>query len=871
MSKKNLIDMVTMDLNNKGFFSPTEEQILESVYTFNSIYNLDDNEISEALNELHAKLRVKLEMGHVVKEKGHKPWFNNRKPELDMLFWLRYRTYLISHQGFNANVVNTIDRVSDEIVDLLGDPSSEMSFNRKGLVMGEVQSGKTSNYTALICKAADAGYKVIILLTGVLENLRRQTQIRLDEGFVGMDSAGLITRKHNIYVGVGDIDKRCHALVLTSTEGDFKRTIPGMKLSSVNQPVLVVMKKNKTPLENLEQWLSQYSAENGSISAPALIIDDEADNASVNVNDPEAEPAQINKRIRALIKLFSKVTYVGYTATPFANIFIDPDTDSQMYEDDLFPKDFIYSLSSPTNYVGPSSVFNEDGTYNYMVKIIDDADECLPYNLKKYDFIATLPRSLYKAVNAFFISNAIRDLRGHEKTHRSMLVNASRLSNIQEQIAALLDARVRNIQNKIKNYAMLEPKMATAVPEIGELEKSFYEEYASCEFSWEQVQNALCKSALAIFVTSINSIKKANKFRYDDYDNGAKVIAVGGDCLSRGLTLEGLCISYFYRNSKMYDTLMQMGRWFGYRGNYSDLCRVWLTEETVAWYGHIAESTEELRKEVISMYDSGATPKDFGLKVRSHPDTLIVTARNKMKSAQNYRKTVSLSGTVVETPVIFIDPQKNSENYNALVEMLNRLAKRDINFQVSDFGNPIIKNVPKKEISSFIKQYNSHFFNTGFQTDDLSVFFNKYTGEDLEKWDISFAQGDSDEVTEIVEGQRIKQVIRVFTVNKAAQAIRISGARSRLGSALSTREGLSRKEYDRIIDDYKKNPANMQDGKLKGINQELFLKKAPGRKPLLTIYLVALNTNGSEELEKGKSCLRQANSWVVHSITRVER
>lgn len=850
MDKKTLIDVVTIELRNRNSISPSEEEIKECVDKFNTVFMLETEIIEQAIIELHARLRVRLEMGHMVFEKGHRPWFNNRKPQLEMLFWNRYHNYLLSHEGFSPNVANTIDKVTDELIDLMGDPKIVSSFNRRGLVMGDVQSGKTSNYTALICKAADAGYKVVILLTGMLENLRRQTQQRLDEGFVGMDSACLINNHGSVYIGVGDTDARCHACVLTSTENDFKRTQPGMKISSVNEPILFVIKKNKTPLLYLERWLKLYNLENGSIDAPVLIIDDESDNASVNTKNPEEEPGQINIRIRSLLKLFSKATYVGFTATPFANIFIDPDTESEMYDDDLFPRDFVYSLNSPSNYVSPTSIFINGGENKFMIRVIDDAESILPYSLKKDDSVATLPKSLYKAVNAFFIANAIRDLRGDIDTHRSMLVNVSRLSNIQEQVANLIDERVRKIQLSIKNYAMQDVLKATAIPEIGELQKCFFEEYKECEFDWEKVQVTLCKSALSIFVTSINSLRKANKFRYDDYEKGAKVIAVGGDCLSRGLTLEGLCISYFYRNSKVYDTLMQMGRWFGYRENYKDISRIWLTEEAVEWYGHIAQSTNELRNEVKLMFESGSTPKEFGLKVRCHPDSLIVTARNKMRAGQNYRKTVSLSETVVETPIIFRDIAKNEENYENFKIMLSDIKKEGIEITVSDFNNPIILNVSKKIIIEYLRKYNSHYLNIGFKTDDLCNFIEKYSGKELEKWDIAFMQGASDFAEIIDDNRPIRMVMRSFSYNEDIKAIRVSGASSRLGSALATREGLSKLQYERIMDEFKANKENWENGKLKGINQELFVRKIQGRKPLLTIYLVELKPKKDNEEER---------------------
>jgi len=844
-SNKEIIEIIALvDISNNIKGIPSEIEIEEIVNKFMAIYKINEEEKKDVISILHSKLRVRMEMADYIVEPGHKPWFNNRKPDLDMLFWDRYYKYLISNLGFNYNVANTIDKVSDEIIDLLGDPISESKFSRKGLVLGEVQSGKTSNYTALCCKAADAGYKLIILLTGTLENLRRQTQARLDEGFVGMDSAALIKQKNNQLIGVGKIDSSCHALVLTSTEKDFKNTQSNLTLSSVNAPIIVVIKKNKTPLKNLENWLKMYNAnpETGLINEPLLLIDDEADNASINTKKEEQDPTQINTRIRSILKMFTRVSYVGFTATPFANIFIDPDTDDEMLKDDLFPSSFIYSLNSPTNYVDPISVFDNEGENKFMIQEIEDAEEYLPYNLKTHSYVYGLPPSMYRAINQFILVNTIRDLRKDLKTHRSMLINASRLTNIQEQIVVLVDEYIREIQREIKNYCMLPEKEALKNNTIRKLKLVWEEDFLDSEFSWQKIQTNLKGSPIAITVKSVNTVSKTKKFSYSEYDDGLKVIVIGGNSLSRGLTLEGLCISYFYRNSKAYDTLMQMGRWFGYRDRYKDLCRIWMPDETIDWYKHIAASTDELRGEIKVMQDSGATPREFGLKVRSHPDALHITARNKMRTAHNLKKIISLSGEVIETPKLFDDDSHNKANYKALEFFIKKNIKEDNKFEISENGNPILKNINKENIIEFLDSYSSHFLCTHFQTGDLINFFKQYKGKELEKWDIVFAQGKGHKIQ--LFGKTIRLVQRSFDYKESQKAIRISGASSRIGSANITREGISKKKADIIEKKYKEDTG-------KGIKQEIFVRVDFPRNPLLIIYLVELlNKKNKKDLQK---------------------
>jgi hypothetical protein len=198
-------------------------------------------------------------------------------------------------------------------------------------VVGDVQSGKTASYSALICKAADAGYKMVVLLTGTLENVRRQTQERLDAAFVGLDSRDFLAKgqlKHKTHIGVGQIDSRREGVVFTSRDSDFRKTTAtqlNIALEAVREPVLVVTKKNRTILASLAGWLRTRNADRqGHIDLPLLLIDDEADNASINTRNKPDETTAINAAIRDLLSLFKRSSYVGFTATPFANIFIDP-------------------------------------------------------------------------------------------------------------------------------------------------------------------------------------------------------------------------------------------------------------------------------------------------------------------------------------------------------------------------------------------------------------------------------------------------------------------------------------------------------------------------------------------------------------------
>src|SRR5688500_17293780 len=361
--------------------------------------------------------------------------------------------------------------------------------------MGDVQSGKTASYTGLCCKAADAGYRLIILLTGTLESLRRQTQERLDTGFIGLDSSGFLsTRRQNRSVGVGLIDRTRTGVVFTSRVRDFSTAIVNQlnfRLESFHEPILLVVKKNKRVMQNLHNWIRDFNVgADGYVSVPLLVVDDEADNASINTRSPDQEPTAINEQIRTLLALFHRSSYVGFTATPFANIFIDPETETELLGNDLFPRDYIYALDPPTNYIGPVQVFGGEGT-NSSLRSIEDAETIFPYGHKASLIVGELPSSLHRALDAFVLANAVRDLRAEGATHRSMLVNVSRFTDVQMQVAALLEQHLRHLQGDVRNYSRLPEAESLKNPTIRRLRVAWDEDFSGLEFQWWQIQQAL--------------------------------------------------------------------------------------------------------------------------------------------------------------------------------------------------------------------------------------------------------------------------------------------------------------------------------------------------------------------------------------------
>lgn len=839
-----------------------EDKLRGLVNVFKQLNPVNDDEIEEVIRELHSRLIVRMDRGAVVKEKNHISWYYAAKKDIEARFWDRYKIYLETKQGFVPDVINALDDSTDEMMDLLGNPSSVDGFSRRGLVIGDVQSGKTSTYTALINKAADAGYKIIILLTGTIEKLRRQTQGRLDSGFVGLDSTALIRDKDNVFVGVGNIDQSISGWAITSTSSDFNKKIAEQfngRLSSISSPVLFVLKKNKSVLEKLEQWLRIYNHDaDGKIHTPMLMIDDEADNASVNTRKEEETPTAINAGIRTLLKLFTRGNYVAFTATPFANIFINPNSEDEMLKDDLFPRDFIYALEAPTNYIGARDIFKDGGKYNYMLQNNDDCEYYLPEKHKKDYVPGELPESLKEALASFFITNAIRDLRGQKSSHRSMLINISRFIDVQERVRRQVDAWVRELQRDIRLYYMTGPQALTH-ENIAFIKRVYdllfaplYPNVTGDEkfFTWDQIQKALNGAVASIVVRTVNGGNAAKNLNYDENEEeGLRIIAIGGFSLSRGLTLEGLSTSYFYRNSKMYDTLMQMGRWFGYRSHYADVCQIWMSDRSADWYDYISDASDELRREVRKMRDLDLTPKDFGLGVRSDKDSLLVTAVNKMRYTEDIPVTVSLNGEVVETPYIHMDSASCRSNYEWTQRWIGDLKDKGYRFADCDKENlclqhPQILDVPKSEIVDYLNSFKSHYLNLDFRTADLVQLLENYHDKLIDKWDIMIANGTGE--AHKFCGVMVKPVSRSFAIKKEKNALQMSGKGARLGSANLAKGGLTVELKDRIEDRIRAlRPAT--DPADKQFSQEDYFNSGLKRKPLLIIYPVELNTKSKDK------------------------
>jgi hypothetical protein len=604
---------------------------------------------------------------------SHDDKWVDKRADVSWTYTAAYEDYL-RHDGWSDAMVQSLSEVTKRILAHLQDPQHDsQGWSRRGLVIGHVQSGKTANYTGLIARAADAGYKFIIVIAGIHNNLRKQTQQRIDAAFIGRSSDPNARRS----VGVGLTPNYPHPATLTNINQDFnKRTAEnsGWRINDFSRPIVLVVKKNVSTLTSLHNWLKELNADKGHghiADVPMLMIDDEADNASINTSKDDVNPTKTNAMLRRILSLFAKSCYIGYTATPFANIFINPEAyDKEVFEE-LFPRDFIYSLDAPTTYLGAEKLFLDDDISQELVRHINDAEAVLPHTHKREHRVASLPDSLYKALDVFVVARAIRNVRGQTSKHCSMMINVSRFVGVQNEVRDQVRLYMNDMKNAVTyNYKMSEEK-STSNAYMQKLKLAYEEEYRGSGVTWEEVKNALASVFENLRTYVVNS-KSDEVLEYDRYQAdgvGLTAIAIGGLSLSRGLTIEGLTVSYMYRNTKMYDTLMQMGRWFGYRPGYEDICRVYLSSDSITWYSHIALAADELIQQIKRMRRDGLSPRQFGLYVLAHPTTLLITAPNKMRAAKSVRVKQNLSGKLIESYVVSIEREVNNENIQMIKEM----------------------------------------------------------------------------------------------------------------------------------------------------------------------------------------------------------
>ena len=847
--------------------------------------NLDEETYRRLENDIEYQYHIRHTEEGVIRNdyEDIDEWYANDRIEVPY-FWNRYRRYLVDKSSIDITSINLLDEVTlPNIMNCLGNPNDKLSAPRlrRGLIIGDVQSGKTATYSGLICKAADAGYKVVILLAGITENLRQQTQQRIDEGVVGQSWRIINDKKVRMPVGVGEDGRNIKATSMTSIESDFVGDCDKIAttIDQHNSLVLFVIKKNVSVLQRLHDWLKDQNVDalQRCIDQPMLLIDDEADNASVNTKKDQTDPTRTNKLIRQICGLFKNATYVGFTATPFANIFIDPDSAAEMAGADLFPEHFIYSLPTPSNYVGAKRIFAPEGDHFGSLRFIQDIEEpdydseefqtteesnievlnSGPFYFKhKKTWHGILPISLRESMLCYFLANAIRDLRGDVSAPRSMLINMSRFVKVQHYIRDEVENIFNSVFNTIR-YDFDDSRSRNTNLALYKEFKSVWEKHFSdvSDISFERVidKQHLIAAIEHIQILVVNSAKNSGKLDYKS-NKSLRVIAVGGLALSRGLTLEGLMVSYFYRNTATFDVLMQMGRWFGYRKGYEDIFKIWTSADSAYWYAEISAATEDLKADIREMYEQKLTPKDFGLRVRDYCSELQITAANKMRASYDLTIQTSFYGNIFDTPYVSLSVPQNTQNWQETCLLVNHLHSNGYPYlyaqdidgsrqQSFEGKSRVFTNVPKEVVVGYLSKIQCSMANVNFNIESLLEFINDPETKGIENWDIVFEGGKSDVKYDIPGLNDIYCVDRYICTPVSRRVVQLSSRRRLLG----LREGkfaLTHDEIECAEKAYKlqkqidENLTDHQRDAIKNVPLRAYFKYLPNRKPLLIIMLV---------------------------------
>lgn len=756
-----------------------------------------------------------------------KYWLYKEKDRISHPFFDRYKLYL-SNDGFEPKVIKNIELSCEQILARCANPkTTALTEKKKGLVVGDVQSGKTANYLGLINMAYDYGYRIVVLLAGTTNSLREQTQKRTDSGVIGAKSDSIGNTIE--FLGVGLNTNEHFAVPFTNQVNDFKKFVQknlNVAIADINKPVVLVVKKIKSVLESVAERLQSELSEKGLDCRSILIIDDEADNASITTSKDPEKPTTINRCIRDIFNKFPIASYVGYTATPFANIFINPYDDESYL--DLFPTDFIAQLHAPSTYFGGRLVFPNNDTRSKYVRLISENEpNFLPVVHDKYIPYPAMADSLKEAINSFVICNVIRTLRGHGLKHRSMMINITRFNDTQalvwERVTEYLEA-LRNAIEQLSDMPLTlfcKNRYCRALYELYHNDDFFKEiregnpDIGTDPVAWEAIQQGLYEEIKKFIVVVINSRNgqmnnidpsgRKKRFDYDDKkDEGARVIAIGGMVLSRGLTLEGLMTSYYSRNAGAYDTLLQMCRWFGYRPKYMDLCRIYLTQVSIDQFDAVLTATEDLKEQFSEMKLRDKKPIDFGLMIKECPDTLettlLITSRNKMRGTQVFERRLNYSGVYADTSKMSKSPTANRQNLDAFNRFCNNVS---FSWKTKD-GDPtthryyMAQNVSQHYIAQLFRDLSIPIENKKFNTNGLAEYI-----EDSDKfpyWDVVIANGNSKDSSLFME---VHPVERSFHMRSENDLIRIGGSNNRvldpglLNAGLWYRDGeaLSAKEY----------------------------------------------------------------------------
>lgn len=666
-----------------------------------------------------------------------KPKIRNWTDDALWTNWARHEAFL---RGQSKWKTYQVDSVAEESLRIIGKttPIQHTEYQCRGLVVGYVQSGKTANFTAVAARAADVGYRLIIVLSGIHDSLRNQTQKRLNKELVS----------------IGD-----KWTMLTNETEDFQNPVVANGFTGAGT-VLVVAKKIPPILRRLNQWIRDLDGQLGDI--PVLIIDDEADQASINTKgnrkdpsiDDDAEtdtsdPSITNALIRDTLQRIPRATYIAYTATPFANILIDPGAVDCEVGTDLFPKDFVVQLPRPDGYTGTEELFGVTSVGRDVMRSVADNDvrALKPKRRKKRDQLVvvdeqSLPQSLCDAVLVFIVAGAIRLLRQQVGKPHTMLIHVSQMQVDQIRIGSAIEQQIKGWRDHERIVpGSLRAMLSSALNDLGNI---------AMPADREAVLDEAVVNLSRIQVIVLNSTT-GEELEYEEKPD-RQLIAVGGNRLSRGLTLEGLTVAYFLRTTSMADSLLQMARWYGFRTGYEDLIRIWTTEVIAQWFIELALVEESLRDAITAMNWAGRRPDEMALRMRSHSD-LLLTSKRKSRMLEESSRSWSC-----ENPQTILFPLRNPAilDHNAALTAALLTAYPPTQ---DAYGGCLAHDVPAWVVSEYLRAFVFHEDTLAFRGDMIADWvMERSTAGELTTWTIFVASPDRDR--QVLIGNRSYGLVR---------------------------------------------------------------------------------------------------------------
>ena len=651
--------------------------------------------------------------------------------------WTRHEAYLRQQPTWKPQQV---DSVAEESLRIIGRTTriTRPEFQCRGLVVGYVQSGKTANFTAVAARASDVGYRLIIILSGIHDSLRNQTQKRLNKELVAVGA-------------------KWTSLTTETTDFQVPAVANGFEGAGT---VLVVAKKIPAILRRLNQWIGALTGQLDDI--PVLLIDDEADQASINtrgnlidpsidddVNNKNTDPSVTNALIRNILQQIPRATYIAYTATPFANILIDPDALDTKVGIDLFPKDFVIQLPRPEGYTGTEELFGVTSVGRDVIRPVADQEvrALKPKRRNKHALLVVedqlqLPQSLCDAVLSFAIAGAIRHFRMQAGKPHTMLVHVSQMQADQIRIGSAISQQIKGWRDHERIVpGSVKAMLNAALDAFGEIEMPA---------GRNEVLDEAALNLSRIEVVVLNS-KTGEELEYE-YKPDRQLIAVGGNRLSRGLTLEGLTVAYFLRTTSMADSLLQMARWYGFRAGYGDLIRIWTTEVIAQWFVELALVEESLRDAITAMNKAGRRPDEMAIRMRSHSD-LMLTSKRKSKMQEVCHQ--SWGG---ESPQTILFNLRNPTILNKNISLTDSLLTAYPPTHDA-YGGCLAYDIPGSVISEYVRTFAVHQETLAFRGDIIADWILERTvAGELTTWTIFVANPDRDR--RVLLGNRLYGLVR---------------------------------------------------------------------------------------------------------------